>query len=114
MGSYPTADKILLAELALCGKLHEVDEVLFSRRDHRDRGGRDEHTPGEVAAWFDPAGRGRIRHLRWTRLFDHLRAVARAPMPFDQKLRCASFLLRLPLLRRWNPPRPSDANPWPV
>lgn len=37
MRSYPNAEKVLLAELALLGKYHEVPEVLFYSRWHTDR-----------------------------------------------------------------------------
>jgi hypothetical protein len=34
-GSYSGADKVLLAELALKGRFHEIDEELFAKRMHR-------------------------------------------------------------------------------
>jgi glycosyltransferase involved in cell wall biosynthesis len=99
-GAYPTADMILLAELALRGEFFEVAQPLFLRRDHPARPRRAYRTPAEFAAWFDPGSSGPIRFLRWTRFVNHLRAIARAPIGLDQKLRCVSFMVGRPL-RRW-------------
>ena len=100
IGGYPTSDKILLAELALRGVFHEIDDSLFYRRDHPARPARASRSAAELAAWFDPSNAGTMQFLRWTRFVNHLRAIARVPIPLDQKLRCTSFLLQRPV-RRW-------------
>lgn len=98
-GAYPGSDYVLLAELALRGPLHEVDEPLFFRRDHPERPARVYRSSADLAVWFDPANAGRIQPIRWITLIDYLRAIARVPMPAGQRLRCAYLMAKW---CRWN------------
>jgi glycosyltransferase involved in cell wall biosynthesis len=99
-GAYPSSDRVLLAELALWGALHEIGEPLFQRRDHPGRLARASRSPGDLATSYDPRRSGRVRSLRWVRFVHHLGTIARAPIGLDQKLRCASWLFER-RLRSW-------------
>jgi len=46
------------------------------------------------SAWFDPERSGKLIFPYWRVLGEHLRSVVGSPLRPDQKLRCASFLLR--------------------
>jgi len=52
--SFDSSDISLLAELALRGKFHEVDERLFLRRRHEAASRSANTSTEEVAAWFGP------------------------------------------------------------
>ena len=103
-GAYPASDVVLLAELALRGELHEIDEPLFLWRDHPGRPTRVCTSDAELAAMYAPenAGRPQFRHLT---LFAHyLRTIARVPLPPEQRLRCAGvmahwFVRKLPTIQ---------------
>lgn len=52
-GSYHGADRALLAELALCGRLIQIREPLLRMRERPDRYTRSMRLPRERAAWHD-------------------------------------------------------------
>lgn len=99
LGAYLASDYVLLAELALRGQFHEVDELLFFRRDHPERPARVYPSDADLAVWFDPANAGRIPTRHWTLLAHYLRTIARVPIPVSQKLRCLYLMARW---SRWN------------
>jgi glycosyltransferase involved in cell wall biosynthesis len=80
-GNYPSADYVLLAELALAGEFREVPEPLFCRRLHEGISVRANPSAASLARWFDPQRRpvrsrtvhlfrqhmGGIRHAQLTR-----------------------------------------------
>lgn len=88
IGNYAHGDGVLLAELALRGRLREIPEPLFLSRTHA------EHSMAMVldyhayAAWFDPKNAGRLVFPCWRILREYLRAVNRAPIGFAQRPRC--------------------------
>jgi glycosyltransferase involved in cell wall biosynthesis len=59
MGRYSSADRILVAEIALQGQLHEVDEELFIRRLHPAMSWTTKTSEQDYAVWYDPKNRGR-------------------------------------------------------
>ena len=92
IGSYEASDITLLAELALLGKVYELSEHLFYRRDHPDMSGRANPTAEAIAAWFDPAN-GKKRVMPMTRLLiEHARAINRVPMSLSDRIECYSLL----------------------
>ncbi len=91
IGAYVSSDRVLLAELALHGRLHEIPEVLFYRRHHRAvSSALDERR--ERLAWFDPKLQGRISLPNWRVLHEYHRALLRAPLTPRQRLACARQL----------------------
>jgi len=99
-GSYPAHDLPLLAELALCGRLREVPEVLFLQREHGGRSVRtyDFRAPHQAVGWYDTRQSGRLIFPRWRLLSEYLAALSRAPLSARERVRCARELL--PWLRR--------------
>jgi glycosyltransferase involved in cell wall biosynthesis len=88
IGNYAASDRVLLGELALHGQFYEVPEYLFLRRGHAQRSLAANVTDSDIAAWFDPAVRGKILLPRWRRLLEYLRAAKRAPLSQTERLRC--------------------------
>lgn len=60
IGPYNGSDNILLGQLALMGRVKELPDRLFFRRDHERTSLRANTTAMAVAAWFDPAAKGRV------------------------------------------------------
>jgi glycosyltransferase involved in cell wall biosynthesis len=88
LGSFPSADYVLLAELALLGEIHELPEYLFFRREHPGMSRRANATAAEVAEWFEP-GSGSDRTHEFSRLFvEHLRAIHAMPLGRGERARC--------------------------
>ncbi len=88
---YPSSDAFLQAELALRGRLYEIPEVLFNRRLH-DRTG---HAIPmyERLVWSDPSRKTSLYFPTWRRLGEYSAAVARAPLGFAERWRCAGVIL---------------------
>jgi glycosyltransferase involved in cell wall biosynthesis len=92
IGAYVGSDRVLLAELSLHGKLHEVPEQLFWRRSHDENSVcLDERS--DRLAWFDPRLAGRISLPHWRILREYLAALERAPLGASERWRCTRQLL---------------------
>jgi glycosyltransferase involved in cell wall biosynthesis len=100
IGNYAASDRVLLGELALHGQFYEVPEYLFLRRGHPQRSLAANVTDGEIAAWFDPAMRGKVLLPRWRRLLEYLRAAQRAPLSQTERIRCYMQVARFVLSPR--------------
>lgn len=85
-GNFPSADYVLLAELALVGEFREIEEPLFFRRLHEGISRRANTTPEALAHWFDPESepvrsealqlfRQHLAAIRHARLAPHERAL---------------------------------------
>jgi glycosyltransferase involved in cell wall biosynthesis len=91
IGAYESSDRVLLGELALLGRIHEVPERLFYRRYHKRISTYAHTTKESMAAWFDPHSRGKFTRLR--RFVEYLRSLYRVPLSFSQRAHCLSSLL---------------------
>jgi glycosyltransferase involved in cell wall biosynthesis len=91
-GDHVGADRNLLAELALLGKIRLLPEPLFQRRDHAQSSisaFRDERAR---RAWFDPAQAGRRTYPTWRRLREYAASIRRAPLAPGDRLACLTEL----------------------
>lgn len=84
------ADMLLLADVALRGRIAEIPEVLFFERWHDGTSVNANPTLDDRAAWFDPAARGNllnaVPHWRW--FASYVRSIARAPLQPAQRAEC--------------------------
>ncbi|WP_308282683.1 glycosyltransferase family 2 protein [Pseudonocardia nigra] len=107
MSNHVMGCRVLLAELALRGRLARIDEILFLNRDHggrSQRAGRPHAKPGQVLTAFLPIGawppsefwnprkRGRIVFPEFDITGQWLLAVLRSPVSLPAKLRCFGTL----------------------
>jgi glycosyltransferase involved in cell wall biosynthesis len=95
LGAYPSADYILLVELALLGGFVEIPERLFLRRIHPQMSRQANPSAGAAALWFRPDARPHFRAEAWRLCSEHLLAVARAPLTPLERLRCALTFARV-------------------
>lgn len=91
---YNSSDAVLLVELALRGRYHEIPEYLFSSRRHPDSSLQANKTPAEVMSWFDPAADGRFPAPRGRLLLGYLGAIRRSPMPAAERVACTRAVAR--------------------
>lgn len=95
-GSYHNADRVVVAELALHGRFHQVEEALYFRRDHPGRAERASSGLRRRCVNLDPVRADRRRHpvvrLGAEYLAGYVRAVVRAPIGRRDKLRCLAAL----------------------
>jgi glycosyltransferase involved in cell wall biosynthesis len=87
LGTYVSSDVVLLAELAVRGSFHELQDEFFHRRIH-DQAYASHKTWSQKAAWFNPKNAGKLVLPTWIHLGEYLASLRRCPMPFAEKLRC--------------------------
>jgi glycosyltransferase involved in cell wall biosynthesis len=84
-GNYPSADRVLAAELALLGRFWELPEPLFFRRRHESMSRTPEMTAAEYGRHLDPANT-RAENELWRVFREHLAAIHRAPLTRRERL----------------------------
>lgn len=97
-------DSVLLARLALLGRLRRIDEHLFFNRDHTDRSSKYLSRklvrkgsrlskyigcgPLPSAEWWDPNLKGRIVFPEWRVLREYIRVVQEAGLTKSEAAQC--------------------------
>lgn len=110
-GSFPSADRILMAWWTLQGRMVRVEEHLFFNREHPQRSQRAianrDFRPGSRLSrwigggptppyeWWDSRLRGKIVFPEWRWVWEYLRAVRKTPLPLGQKLACYAVMAAL-------------------
>lgn len=84
-------DKILLAELAMQGRIEEIPEPLLRWRIHRDHSGR--QSPEAMMRRLDPDWKGRFALAEPRQLTAYLRTISRADLSSDERLRCLETIV---------------------
>jgi glycosyltransferase involved in cell wall biosynthesis len=91
MGRYVGSDMVLVAELALHGEFHELEERLFHRRMHEDAFS-GLASPDAQVAYMVPTQRGGSGLYYWRHYAGYCRAALRSPLPASRK---AALLARI-------------------
>ena len=92
MGRYAASDDILLTELALLGRIYQIPENLFLRRDHPRTSTRMHAGVRRLVAYVDPQNTGEFHLPHWRWLLEHSRAIRRSSSTPAVKLKCYSAL----------------------
>lgn len=91
-GAFKGGDRVLVAELALLGRLVEIDEPLFLNRDHPGRYTRfipmDEAGRKLKREWWNPSTRNTITLPRWKSMGSYVAAAKRHPLTAAERLSC--------------------------
>ena len=93
-GSYHGADRVLMAEMALRGKLVEVPEPLLLHREHPDRYVHLHQTVEAQMEWHDPSRASTLNLPMWLRLQGYIRAIKRSPVTYPQRAACLFWMFR--------------------
>jgi len=92
--SFSGSDKNLLAELCLMGKIYEIPEALFLRREHPEASTNAFPGERERGLWFDPTLAGQIHIPIWLKFSNYFKSINRVPLsPYD-RLMCYFQLAR--------------------
>jgi glycosyltransferase involved in cell wall biosynthesis len=91
---YPSGDMALMSELALYGRFRLLPEVLFERRQSPGTF-TSMLTPLQIQRVYDPDARMPMKLLRGRRHWDNFVCIARAPIPWSEKLRAFRTASRL-------------------
>ena len=108
-GIYVSADRVMLARMALLGRFCEVPEYLFISRRHSRQSSKARpvrltqprfrltnrlgHLGNPPLEWWDPAKARTISFPEFRELLEYFLSIYRAPLGAGQKLRCYSLLL---------------------
>ncbi|MEQ8801819.1 glycosyltransferase family 2 protein [Haliea sp.] len=104
-GDWLGADRNLLAELSLHGRVVLLPAFLFQRREHPEASIHKFATEAERLLWFNPGHATRRAFPTWRRFQEYTRAVHRSPLGVIERLRCYLQLLRWPYARHHTGPR---------
>jgi glycosyltransferase involved in cell wall biosynthesis len=87
-GGYADSDRVLLAELALNGRFHQIPEFLFFRRAHSQQS--TAIMPGRQARtlWYEPAHADRLVFPHFRELREYLAVIRRAPIGEMDRAAC--------------------------
>jgi glycosyltransferase involved in cell wall biosynthesis len=92
IGGYASSDQVLLAELALRGKVHQLPESLFFRRDHPGTSTRIHPSVRRLVAYVDPQKTGQFQLPHWRWLAEYSDAIGRVPLAFAARAKCYGIL----------------------
>lgn len=87
IAKYVGSDRNLLAEISLWGRIYEVPEYLFFRRDHPMASTR-LYPYYSRLTWFDPQRGSWLSLPHWKISKEYLASVHRSPLSRMQKMRC--------------------------
>ncbi len=107
--SYYGGDKVLLADLAIIGKYHQVQEKLFNKRVHPKMSFF--QSTAEKRKWIDSKAKAHIPQVLMVQ--DYHRAISSSRMTAAQKMRCYFAILQMfqkrkGALRRFLVPGPDN------
>ena len=95
LGNYIGADRNLLAEIGLIGRIYEIPEYLFLRRDHPQAYTRSFCENPYAIAWDNYCAQmaywtkeDLVMFPNWKNLFEYIRSVRRVPLKWSERLLC--------------------------
>jgi len=86
VGGYVGSDLVLLGVLALHGRFHLIDELLFLHREHPQRAAIAPGGSEGFTNWYDSSKSGKFAMPFWRRIFENMKSVARAPIGVREKM----------------------------
>jgi glycosyltransferase involved in cell wall biosynthesis len=107
-GSYIGADRNLLAEIGLMGRIYEIPECLFFWRDHPDSYtsiyyGQARSTSAsrlrKEMAWWSKEGLTSFPH--WKNYVEYFRSVKRVPLKLSERLLCYNQIFKWFMNEGW-------------
>ncbi len=99
IAKYVGSDRVLLAEMGLRGRLFELPEYLFHRRDHPQASGRMFNEYKRIK-WYDPANQNPINLVNWKVGWEYLKTVTRVSLPWPEKRKCYRVAMKWFAVRR--------------
>jgi glycosyltransferase involved in cell wall biosynthesis len=100
-GVFHGADRAFIAQMALRGRLLQIDYPISEMREHPLRYTRRQSTSTERRAWHDASHRNKITFPVWRLYREYLKMVGTAPLSTADRLRCYGVLAQW-WFRNWN------------
>jgi SAM-dependent methyltransferase len=92
IGPFVASDRVLLAELALLGELHEIPDVLTFRRLHERTSTEANPDAADLTQWFDTSARGPGLGRSQRLLIEYSRSALRLPLSASDRLACLATI----------------------
>ncbi len=92
LGKYFGADYVLLMELCLRGRFHEIQDHLFLRRDHERNSRR--LPRNEIAVWWDSSRKSVYKFIQSKLVMEQFIAINRASLGWYEKGLCFAQISR--------------------
>ncbi len=89
---YYGSDRLLLTQLSLMGRFHEIPEPLFFRRCHSAQSSR--LSAPERARWIDPRNAQKPKFMRYRGSLGYFQAIFKAPLSWQERVSCLNVLAR--------------------
>ena len=103
IGNYAGADKNLLAEIGLLGRIYEIPEYLFFRRDHPQAYTRRRcelmRFAIPIMAWW--TNTSWINFTHWKNCSEFFRSVRRVPLKWSERRLCYEQIFRWFIIEGW-------------
>lgn len=93
-GSFHGADRALLAQLALRGRMVQLPAPLLAIREHPNRYTRAQQRSIDRAMWHDSTRGGQVSFPTWRLYREYLSMVRREALTPGERLRCLAVLAR--------------------
>jgi glycosyltransferase involved in cell wall biosynthesis len=93
-GSFHGADRALLAQLAIRGRLIQLPAPLVEMREHPNRYTRSSVRSADRAAWHDASKRGKVSFPTWRLYAEYLKMVRNERMLPNERAACYAALAR--------------------
>ncbi len=93
-GPFHGADRAFLAQMALRGRLLQLETPLVQMREHENRYTRRHASLVERMRWHDASRPGRLVFPTWRLYGEYVKMVHHEPLPIGEKLRCWAVLGR--------------------
>lgn len=93
-GSFHGADRALLAQLALRGRMAQLPAPLLAIREHPSRYTRAQQRSIDRAAWHDSTRGGQVSFPTWRLYREYLSMVRREALTPEERFRCFAVLVR--------------------
>lgn len=93
-GTFHGADRALLAQLALRGRMIQLPAPLLAIREHPNRYTRAQRRSGDRAAWHDGTGGGQPTFPTWRLYREYLKMARREALSPTERSRCYGVLAR--------------------
>jgi hypothetical protein len=87
---YISSDTILIELMLMRGRFIEINEALFSKRDHSGRSMRDSVPYQKRVSWFTGKKASKLLFPRWRLFVERLKYVSYSDLPAHKKIGCWS------------------------
>jgi glycosyltransferase involved in cell wall biosynthesis len=102
LGSYIGSDRNLLAEISLAGRIYEIPDILFFRREHSQAYTNRNHTSyQEQLAWWTKTNTPKLVFPYWRRYLEYSKSVRQMPLKWSERQLCYAQIVKCLIKEGW-------------